>query len=245
MLTTGDEIRSGPAGPLSALVVGSAGGIGSAVARALVDRNAAVVGVDSSPATVEGTAHHRLDVTDLGAVDGWLRGQVHGHGSFDCLAWCVGVYDRLDLREYPPGRLREVLDVNLTALLGALGTLLDTTLAAGVPLRIAVVGSQAGVTGGRDVVYAAAKAGCVAAVKSVAREYARHGVRANVVSPGPVNTAMADVMGARRAFYEEAIPIGRFSEPSEVAEVVTWLLLDAPDAVTGTVVDVDGGLVRR
>ena len=94
--------------------------------------------------------------------------------------------------------------------------------------------------------YAAAKAGLVAAVKSIAREYAKAGVTANVVSPGPVETPMASVMGdERRRFYESTIPLGRYTRADEVASVIAWLLTDAPEAVTGMVLDVDGGLVRR
>ncbi len=57
---------------------------------------------------------------------------------------------------------------------------------------------------------------------------------------------MASVMGdERKRFYENAIPLGRYSRPDEVASVIAWLLTEAPEAVTGMVLDVDGGLVRR
>ena len=82
-------------------------------------------------------------------------------------------------------------------------------------------------------------------MKSLAREYADRGLLANVVSPGPTDTPMADKMGERRQYYEKVIPVGRFNQAAEVASVVTWLLADAPDTITGTVIDIDGGLVRR
>jgi NAD(P)-dependent dehydrogenase (short-subunit alcohol dehydrogenase family) len=57
---------------------------------------------------------------------------------------------------------------------------------------------------------------------------------------------MAAVMGdERRSFYENAIPLGRYTQPHEVADVIAWLLTEAPVAINGSVVDVDGGLVRR
>jgi NAD(P)-dependent dehydrogenase (short-subunit alcohol dehydrogenase family) len=56
---------------------------------------------------------------------------------------------------------------------------------------------------------------------------------------------MASGMGERRQYYESVIPVGRFNRATEVADVVTWLLTDAPETITGTVIDVDGGLVRR
>jgi NAD(P)-dependent dehydrogenase (short-subunit alcohol dehydrogenase family) len=236
-----------------ALVLGARGGIGTAVCAALraskIDELDAVdiVGADDvDGATAEGGREYVLDLTDDEARDAWLKTYLADVGSPDFVAWCAGLYPRRDIREYSTAQVRHILDVNLIAMLTLLPALVRATLETAKPMRIVVVGSQAAVTGGLDVPYAASKAGLVAAVKSIAREYAGHGIVANVVSPGPVDTAMASVMGdERRRFYESAIPLGRYSRPDEVAAVVRWLLTDAPVAISGSVVDVDGGLVRR
>jgi NAD(P)-dependent dehydrogenase (short-subunit alcohol dehydrogenase family) len=112
--------------------------------------------------------------------------------------------------------------------------------------RIVLVTSQASTAGGTDALYAAAKAGLVALVKSVAREFSRFGVLCNAVSPGPVDTPMATVMGPElRRDYEHRIPIGRFASPSEVGEVIVFLLMMEGGAISGATIDVDGGLIRR
>jgi NAD(P)-dependent dehydrogenase (short-subunit alcohol dehydrogenase family) len=236
------------------LVLGGLGGIGSAVCAAVHTRFDALDIVDvaiAGASVVAGGAPqnavvHHLDLTDDDARDQWIKQYLSDVGAPDGVAWCAGVYPRRDVRDYSTAELRHIVDANLVALLALLPPLVRATVEGGRHLRLVVVGSQAGAAGGRDVAYAASKAGLVAAVKSVAREYARQGVVANVVSPGPVDTPMAAVMGDdRRRFYEEAIPLGRYSRADEVAAVVGWLLADAPVAINGTVIDVDGGLVRR
>ncbi len=239
------------------LVFGGTGGIGSAVCDALAPSfdTIDVVDVREPAESVVPSAgkpskscrsYHRVDLADDAARDSWMQRYLADNGVPDATAWCVGVYPRRDIRDYSTLALRDVVETNLIAALALLPPLLRAAVETAQPLRIVVVGSQAGVTGGLDVPYAASKAGLVAAVKSIAREYARHSVTANVVSPGPVETPMATVMGdERRKFYEAAIPLGRYSTAGEVAAVVSWLLTQAPEAVNGTVIDVDGGLVRR
>ncbi|TMR20737.1 SDR family oxidoreductase [Nonomuraea turkmeniaca] len=227
------------------LVFGSRGGIGSEISRILSHKDINVHGIDRAEMSAHGINEWALDVTQPG-LETWLEDHFRNHGLPRFFVWCIGVYDRRPLTEYGTVRMRTVLDTNLTALLVALRTVVAAAVEQRSPLRVVVVGSQASVNGGTDAVYAAAKAGCVAAVKSVAREYGRHGITANIVSPGPTNTTMAEVMGdERRRHYESTIPIGRFTEPLEVAAAAVWLLTEAPPAITGTVLDVDGGLVRR
>jgi 3-oxoacyl-[acyl-carrier protein] reductase len=235
-------------------VLGGLGGIGAAVCQALdAGRGGSptfdeidVVDVREGGDVPSRATLHTVDLADDVDRDSWIAKYLADVGAPDAVVWCAGRYPRRDIREYSTDDLRGVLDLNLTALLALLPPLVSSAIVSRRPMRLVVVGSQAGVTGGLDVPYAAAKAGLVAAVKSIAREYAKSGVTANVVSPGPVETPMASVMGdERRRFYESAIPLGRYSRADEVAAVIGWLLTDAPEAVTGMVLDVDGGLVRR
>lgn len=242
-----------------ALVLGGRGGIGSAVAGALRTIGFAVDSVDLSPADASPAdtspaggepagpgSEIVLDLTDDVARERWITAYLSEPGAPGAVAWCAGIYHRRDIREYATPDIRRVVDANLIGLLALLPPLVRAAVEAETPMRLCVVGSQAGVTGGTDIPYAASKAGVVAAVKSIARDYARRGITANVVSPGPVDTPMASVMGAeRKAFYEQSIPLGRYSRADEVADTVVWLLTAAPEAITGAVVDVDGGLVRR
>ncbi len=106
--------------------------------------------------------------------------------------------------------------------------------------------SQAGLTGLANVaIYTASKHGVVGLTKSVALEQARNGIRVNAVAPGPVDTGLLHRMVAGMVTVEaiaEDNPMGRVSQPEEIAEAIVWLCSDAASYVTGHTLAVDGGM---
>ena len=106
--------------------------------------------------------------------------------------------------------------------------------------------SQAGLTGLANVaIYTASKHGVVGLSKSAALEVAKSGIRINAVAPGPVDTGllhrMVDGMVPISAIAAEN-PMGRISQPEEIAEAILWLCSDAASYVTGHTLAVDGGM---
>ena len=107
--------------------------------------------------------------------------------------------------------------------------------------RIVTMSSVSGQQGNKGQAnYAASKAGLIAATKSVAQEYARWNILANVVCPGFIATDMVDGLPAKE--ISKQIPQRRFGKPEEVAEVVAFLASERCSYVNGAVINVNGGL---
>ena len=110
--------------------------------------------------------------------------------------------------------------------------------------RIVAVSSASGVSGNRGQVnYAAAKAGLVGAVKSLAVEVAARGITVNAIAPGFIDAGMSAAMDADAAeSARKSIPMQRFGRPEEVASLVSYLLSDGAAYLTRQVVSLNGGL---
>lgn len=92
--------------------------------------------------------------------------------------------------------------------------------------------------------YVASKAGLIGLTKTTAKEFAKKGIRCNAVAPGFIKSAMTDKLSdAVKEQYLAGIPLSRFGEPEDIADVVAFLASDMSRYVTGQVIHVDGGLV--
>jgi len=112
--------------------------------------------------------------------------------------------------------------------------------------NIVNVGSVNGLSALGDPAYSAAKAGMISLTRSLAQEYGRYGIRANIVLPGTVRTPIWDERQAKDPnvlkTLERWYPLGRIVEPDEVARVIAFLASDLASAVTGAAIPVDCGL---
>lgn len=116
--------------------------------------------------------------------------------------------------------------------------------------KIVNIASISAVKGGGvfgNVLYGTTKAGVVAFTKGFARELAPYGINVNAISPGVIGTAMTDSMlsAEMRAKVEAAVPFNRLGEPSDVSNLVLFLVSEMSAYITGQTIAVDGGYLTR
>jgi len=238
-----------------ALVTGASRGIGAAIAEALArDGFDIAVGYGSDLTGAERTvaavaAHGRAavalqaDVSDEDEAAGLVEAAEERLGPLDAVILNAGITrDGLFLRMSAED-WRAVIDTNLTG-----GFFVSRAALRGMMRRrsgsIVAISSIVGLTGNPGQAnYAAAKAGLIGMVKSLAKEVGSRGIRVNAVAPGYIATDMtAELSDSQRGQVQASTPLGRLGTPEDVAGVVAFLC--SPDAafITGSVIRVDGGL---
>ena len=237
----------------AAIVTGAAGGIGLACCRALVGEGASVVVADLDGAAAEATGQRPRRRPASGSArtsrtptmpQRLVEAAVSTFGRLDVLVTCAGVFHATPFDEITAAEWDSVQAVNLKGTFLVAQAALEVMIPRGSG-RIVTVASLAGQTGGigAGASYAASKAGVVALTKSIARFAGPHGINANCVNPGLIETPMLD--GWPQEALERTVaatPLGRMGTPEEVADTVVWLASDRASFVHGAHVDVNGGL---
>jgi len=237
-----------------ALVTGASRGIGEAIARRLASEGAHVLAAARSAdalarvvgeiaATGGKASALALDLADAASIDAAVKSALAAHGEIHVLVNNAGVTeDNLILRMGKDAWDR-VLATNLTGVF-----LLTQAVIKGMVRkrygRIVNVTSVVGLMGNAGQAnYAASKAGLIGLTMSVARELASRNITCNAVAPGFIATAMTEKMtDAAREAMSAQIPLGRLGAPDDVAAAAAFLASDEAAYITGTVVNVSGGL---
>jgi glucose 1-dehydrogenase len=194
----------------------------------------------------------RVDVSSEEEVAALLSQTVARFGRLDCAV--NNAARRPDSRPIADADLAEfdsVVAINLRSVLICMKYQFRQFLAQGPGGAIVNIGSVSSVRARPDnAAYVASKHGVIGLTKTAALEGAPHGIRANAVLPGAIDTPMLQAsLAARGALAEEVAPgfslLGRFGRPDEVAQASLWLCSDAASYVTGQSLAVDGGYLGR
>ncbi|MGE5247712.1 MAG: 3-oxoacyl-[acyl-carrier-protein] reductase [Verrucomicrobiota bacterium] len=238
-----------------ALITGSARGIGRAIAERFCAEGAVIVvndvgndaGARETLASLEAAGGkgsvEMFDVSDAAQVDAAVKNILEAHGRVDILVNNAGITrDNLLLR-MSEEEFDAVLRVNLkgTYLLTKAITRHMMKQRSGRVINISSVVGMMGNAGQSN--YAAAKAGIIGFTKATARELAARNITVNAIAPGFIRTAMTAALpeAVQKAFLAQ-IPLGRFAEPEEVAQLALFLASDAAAYITGQAIGINGGM---
>ena len=220
-----------------AVVTGAGRGIGLCIAQALTANGARVATLDLTPPEIDGILGLEADVSDEAAVDAAFTEIERQLGTPSVLVLNAGIFALVPLEETSTELWERTLAINLTGSFFVARRALPGMRALGYG-RVIAIGAAAGKSGGaRSAAYAASKAGLMTLAKSIAIEYAKDGITANVVAPAQIDTALQAGAPAQVA----RVPGGRRGAPPAVAALVTFLASGESGYITGEVVDINGG----
>ena len=245
------------------VVTGAGSGIGRAVALRLAEEGGLVLAADVSVATAQQTAQiageagHLVravetDVSDPRQVTAMVETAVGWWGRIDVLVNNAGVNLPGLLHQVTDEVIDRTLDVNVKGQIYGCRAATPHMLVAGSGSIVNVASVNGVVSEPFLALYSASKGASVMLTKGVALDYAKQGIRCNVVCPGwvdtPINYAHAELLGGLQHVYdtiESFQPIGRPGTPREIANVVLFLASDEASFMTGSVVLADGGMTAQ
>jgi len=233
-----------------AIVTGGSRGIGRAIVETFAAEGAQVVftgrskDVDSlPPANGSSAVGVRCDVRSEPDVDVLVASTLERFGSVDVLVNNAGIARDSMMHRMELSDLQDVLDVNFVGTWlcsRAVLRVMRGQETGGSIVNISSIAAKAGNLGQSG--YSASKAAVVALTKTMAREGAQKGIRANVIRPGFIETEMTRGLGGEaRSRLMQDVPLQRPGLPTEVAQAVLFLASDMSSYVTGAVLDVSGG----
>ena len=235
-------------------VTGAAQGLGLAMAQRFAAEGATVVLADRSEQALTaagdgirtqaaaGVRTDLVDVTSSADVDAWVADVQATSGGIDVLVNNAGIIRDNRVEDITDEDWRAVLDVSLGGSFYCARAVFPGMRERGYG-RIVSFSSMSWRGNFGQSNYVAAKAGIVGLTRTLALEGARHGITANAIAPGLIETPMlASMNGPARDKLTAKIPMRHTGRPSDIAEAAAFLASEAAGYITGVVLDVDGGI---
>ncbi len=239
------------------LVTGASRGIGRAIALVFARAGAKVALASRSTAKLEEVAGEvcavggealvvPVDVAVEAEVNQAIETVVAGWGRVDVLVNNAGLIDFGPLHEIKPAAWDKVIGANLTGAYlcsRAVAPIMEKQKCGRIVNVTSVSAQTGGVSGG--VHYTASKGGLAAMTKTLARDLAAHNITVNAISPGQIDADPELLTPEQREKVTAMIPLGRLGEPEEIAYAALFLASSMADYITGTTLDVNGGILKR
>jgi len=232
------------------LITGASGGIGKAIAKKFAQAQAKIALNDIASAEEAlksfsqeiGAKYFLADVSKLEEIEKMVGDVQKEFGRLDVLVNNAGVAQDRTLAKMTKEEWQKVIDIDLTGVFNCSKAALPLLIAnQGNIVSISSLVGQRGNFGQTN--YAAAKAGVIGFTKALMKEVGRFGVRVNAIAPGFIETRLTENLPPEvTEMVKKFTPLGRFGKPEEVASLVFFLASKEANFITGTVVNIDGGL---
>ena len=240
----------------TAIITGSGRGIGRAIALKLASLGANIV-INDIPSSQDADATSE-EIKNMGVESIVVKGDVRNIDDVnELIKATMDKFGKIDIFVNNAGITRDglmlrmseedwdmVMDINLKGAFNCIKTVARPMMKqrSGSIINITSIVGVMGNAGQAN--YVASKAGLIGLTKTTAKEFASRGIRCNAVAPGFIQSAMTDVLPDDvKQKYFDSIPLGKFGQTEDIANVVAFLASDMSAYVTGQVINVDGGLV--
>lgn len=241
----------------TAVVIGGTSGIGRAIAHGLAQAGADVVctsrrleQVEAAASEIEAfgrrTMRQASDVSDRASLENLLRESVKNFGKVDILINSAGRTKRAPTLEFAEEDWNQILETNLTGTLRACQIFGGHFIENGYGRIVNIASLSTFVSLFEVAAYSASKAAVASLTKSLAIEWAKHGVNVNAIAPGVFKTDLNRNLlesTERGREFQIRTPMGRFGNVEELAGAAIFLSSDAASYVTGEILVVDGGFL--
>ncbi len=244
----------------TAIVTGGGSGLGGGISEVLAEEGVNVIVnyiVDeehvlkfvkmlNTTYNVQCTAMYG-DISNAEDIEDIIAQAIEMYGQIDILVNNAGIWPTDNILEMSDNAWKKVIDINLTGIFLFSKRVAIHMKEKNIRGRIINITSKSGLTystGGHGH-YASAKAGAIMLTKVMAREISQYGINVVGIAPGMVRTPMntKQLANGGEEKYLKRIPVGRISEPKEVAYTVAFVASDKADFITGTTLDVTGGML--
>lgn len=229
------------------LITGGAGGMGRAISHTFRAAGARVIATDmvDKESLGDGIEYRRYDVTSSADTERVIDEVIADYGQIDVLVLCAGSIANTSLETSSDEEWDAMYSVNVKGVVNPARKLFPIMCERGFG-KILAAGTIAAKNGGvsSGPAYVAAKSAVHGLMRWIAKAGAPHGVYANTLAPGPVETSMwASVNAGNKTPAANAlVPLGRYGTPEDIAQAALFLCSPASNWITGTSLDISGGM---